>query len=145
MPAQIKELIDSLRSPEFESGDLGEKYEEFRRLTLSKQRSVIAALTALLYVICAGLDAAIAPEGLKAQMLFVHLLLMPSVLVVTGALLYWPRYYRYGTFALVVAPIIASVGNVVLVSQMPEPEIWYTEIYLILFWILLWPEQLMLC
>ena len=65
----------------------------------------------------------------------VHVYLVPFILLLIALLAHFRVRYYLMTFLLVIAPIIASVGNMIIISKFDGYTTYQTELYLIIFWV----------
>jgi hypothetical protein len=77
----------------------------------------------------------IAPPEAKSLMIFVHLVLMPFLLFSVSILAFLKIYPSFILLVHSVGPVVAAVGNIVILSNLEGYSIYFTEIYLIILWI----------
>ena len=120
----------------FNSNDIimQKKFKDWIRPIQLKQISAISFLTGLLYLLFAFVDYLISPENLLPLMYLVHIIVMPSILFAISILAYLKRNYTFMVLLLFIAPIVASTGNIIIVSYLNDYPIYSSEIYAILFW-----------
>ncbi|WP_373004578.1 sensor histidine kinase [Sulfurimonas sp.] len=119
----------------FKDAKMQKKFDRWREPLQLKQIYVISILTASLYIIMSFADRVIAPKETMSLMVFVHLWAVPSVLLVISLLTYLKKYKIFMINLLIVAPLIAAIGNIIIVSNFHGYSIYSNEIYLIVFWI----------
>lgn len=118
----------------FENDDVAQKYTDWKQSSRYAQISAATLLTSLLYVIYAILDSYIAPADVLPTMRLVHLFLLAPVLLLISLLAFWKSSYTIITNLLIVAPVFAACGNLLIVDQLNEYTTYLTELYLIIFW-----------
>lgn len=115
---------------------LEQEYHEWKLPSRRMQIRFISLLTGLLYMLAFQIDKYIVSgEALDLMMLF-HLYLLPVILFTISILSFWKKFYNKMIFILVIAPMIATVGNLLIVTTLVNYTIYLTEIYLIIFWTL---------
>jgi two-component sensor histidine kinase len=119
----------------FKDKNTQKKFDEWREQSQLKQIYVISILTAFLYIVMSFADRVIAPIETKSLMVFVHLFAVPSALLVISLLAHLKKYKSFMINLLIVAPLIAAIGNIIIVSNFHGYSIYSNEIYLIVFWI----------
>ncbi|WP_345977857.1 GGDEF domain-containing protein [Sulfurimonas sp. HSL3-7] len=111
--------------------------EEFNTWLASLNRlqiSAVSFLTGTLYVIYSLLDHYVAPPQMVPMMTTIHLYLIAPVLFLISLLSFSKKLPELAVTLLLLAPIGASVGNLVIVANVDNPATYLTELYLILFW-----------
>lgn len=111
--------------------------EEFNAWIASLNRlqiSAVSFLTGTLYVIYSFLDHYVAPPEIVPMMSTIHLYLIAPVLFLISLLSYLKKLPEMTTILLLLAPIGAAVGNLIIVANVENPATYLTELYLILFW-----------
>jgi len=119
----------------FEDKKMQKKFDRWREPLQLRQIYVISILTAILYIIMSFVDMNIAPKQAINMMVNVHLFMVPTILLVIAILAFFKKHYSLMTILLIIAPIIAAVGNILIVSNFQGYSIYSNEIYLIIFWI----------
>ncbi len=119
----------------FNDAETQTRYAKWMHKTKLLQIRYINALTAILYIIATIVDNLIAPEALKALMTTVHLYLLPPLLFFIAFLSFKPKLSQVMITLLILAPIIAIAGNLLIVSHLDAKALRLTEVYLILFWV----------
>ena len=111
------------------------RYE--RWITKSKllQIRAISALTAILYLVASFTDHLIAPPETLGTMTLFHLYIMPPFLLLISLLSRKKRFTSLVQTLLMIAPMIAVLGNLLVTSTLEHPAMRLTEIYLIIFWV----------
>jgi diguanylate cyclase (GGDEF)-like protein len=135
MTNRQKGFIFDFMIPRFSCEKMEQEYKEWQQGFKSRQISAIAVLTGTMYVLYSLLDRAVAPVGLAPQMMAIHLYFIAPSLFLAGFLLFFKKTYPLGELLLFFAPIGAVVGNMIIISQLEDPAIYQTEIYLIIFWV----------
>ena len=94
----------------------------------------ISLLTGVLYIVATYVDYQIAPKELLPLMSIVHLYILPPLLFLITYLTFKPKLHQIMVPLLLIAPIVAVLGNLVIVAQVEQPPLRLTEVYLIIFW-----------
>lgn len=113
------------------------KQQDFREWVAESYRLQIAAvafLTAILYMVFGGINVLFVDKKVLETMLAVHLYLLPPLLFVISLLAYKGLYGRLMRALLFAASVIAAAAQTYIVIQMPNPGLYLTEVYLIIFW-----------
>ncbi|WP_373001017.1 GGDEF domain-containing protein [Sulfurimonas sp.] len=125
----------STNSFAFKDSQTQERFNEWRRPSRLKQISAISILTASLYLIFAYVTKSFIPADILPLATLVHVYLVPSILIVIALLAYFKIRYLLMTFLLIIAPIVAATGNMLIVSEFEGYTTYQTELYLIIFWV----------
>lgn len=112
-----------------------QKFEQWLTVTKERQVRSITFLTGLLYMLAAVLDHLVAPSRLLPLMTIIHLYLLPPLLFLISLLTLDRRFANLTLILLMLAPIIAALGNLIITVGIERPSMRLTEIYLIIFWI----------
>jgi hypothetical protein len=96
-----------------------------------------SALAALLYIIFAVLDKLTLPAEYVNIAWIAHLLVNALFLIITSALSFLPRINHKLTLLMVLAPIIATISNIIICSNLEVFSIYHAEYYMIILWIFL--------
>lgn len=112
-----------------------QKYDQWMAKSKQTQIRAVSALTGLLYIVAYIADNLVAPKELIPLMTVIHLYIMPPFLFLISFLTFKKELSNLTTVLLILAPIAAAIGNLVIVSGIERPSMRMTEIYLILFWI----------
>jgi len=99
------------------------------------QIRAVSAFTGLLYIVAFIADNLVAPKELIPLMTIVHFYIMPPFLFTITFLTFTKKLSKLTLGLLFFSPIVAAVGNLVIIADLNDPSMRLTEIYLILFWI----------
>ena len=99
------------------------------------QIRAVSAFTGLLYIVAFIADNLVAPKELIPLMTIVHFYIMPPFLFTITLLTFTKELSKLTLGLLFFSPIVAAVGNLVIIADLNDPSMRLTEIYLILFWI----------
>ena len=119
----------------FKEKHLQEGFNEWQKSSNLKQISAISTVTALLYIVASYINRIYVPADILPLMIFVHLYLIPSILFVIAILAYLKKRSCFMHSLLIAAPIIAAIGNILIVSKYNGYTIHQAELYLSIFWI----------
>ncbi|EDZ63517.1 protein containing GGDEF domain [Sulfurimonas gotlandica GD1] len=119
----------------FKDSQTQERFNEWRRPSRLKHISAISILTASLYLIFAYITRSFIPADILPLATLVHVYLVPSILILIALLAYFKIRYFLMTFLLIIAPIVAAIGNMLIVSEFEGYTTYQTELYLIIFWV----------
>jgi len=120
---------------DFKDAKTKQRYENWTQTSKLLQIRYIAVLTGLLYIIASIVDHIIAPKNILPLMTTFHLYILPPFLFLIFFLSFKPRAIKVMVILLILAPIIATIGNLIIVSNIELQALRLTEVYLILFWI----------
>jgi len=112
------------------------QYHEWKMPSIRMQVRIISLLTAFLYLIAYQVDLVIAPQNVMPLMKAFHLYIVPIVLVTISILSFYPRCYDKMMYILISAPVIASIGNFLIVTKLESYSVYTVEFYLSIFWTL---------
>lgn len=135
MREQKEHLLSFTNLCGFENKAVERKYIQWKQSARYAQISAATLLTSFLYVIYAVIDHYIAPEDVSGMMTGVHLYLIAPILLLIGLLAFWRTNYLLITILLMGAPIVAAIGNLLIVNDLVDYQTYLTEDYLIIFWI----------
>lgn len=119
----------------FKDKEIEKKYILQKETSHCIQVFSTALLTSFLYIIYSQLDKVVAPTEVLPTMTDVHLYTMSPILFIISLLAYLRKSYILITVLLILAPVLAALGNLLILSKMPENTTYLTENYLIIFWI----------
>jgi len=119
----------------FKDKKLSIKYHEWSKEARRQQISVVMFLTATLYIIASQIERFIAPVDVLPLMITIHLILIPSMLLFISFLAYNKKNSLYISILVILAPIVATIGNMLVVSQLEYPVTYLTADYLTIFWV----------
>lgn len=119
----------------FENKAIERKYIQWKQSARYAQISAATLLTSFLYVVYAILDHYVAPAESLTMMTTVHLYLIAPILLVISLLAFWRTNYNLITIMLMAAPILAAMGNLLIINDLQDYKTYLTEDYLIIFWI----------
>jgi len=145
-----KLLNDIALSPviDFNDTQTQKSYERWMRKSKLLQVRSISALTAILYIVAATTDHLIAPPEILSQLTLFHLYILPPFLLLIFLLSFKKQFTLLTQLLLMTAPVIATVGNLLVTTHLEHPAMRLTEIYLIIFWVFtvsglrLWPATI---
>ncbi|MGB5965468.1 MAG: GGDEF domain-containing protein [Sulfurimonadaceae bacterium] len=112
-----------------------QKFDHWMERSKLIQIRYVSALTGLLYIVYSQLDSLVAPSEALALMTTIHLYILPPILFLISLLTFKKDLYKLSIFLVIIAPIVAVVGNLTIVANLENPAVYMTEIYLIIFWI----------
>ena len=135
MQAQKKDLAFYLNPLFYESKEIKQKYNEWYAAAKIIQIRAISILTALLYIIYSQIDVAIVTSSVLPVMTLMHLYVLPLSLFIIVALTFSNTYHRLMVLLLAVAPIVAAIGNLYIISRTNAFTVYLPELYLIVIWV----------
>jgi len=112
-----------------------QKFDQWMIRSSLLQIRLITALTSLLYIIYALINSIKVSSDVLPLMLTIHLYILPPLLFLISLMTFKKDFHKLTIFLLIIAPIIAAIGNLFITSKMEDPTLYMTELYLILFWI----------
>lgn len=128
-------IIPCHHNIDFEDKAVQQKFDLWMSSSKQLQIRAVSLLTGLLYIVAFIADNLVAPKELIPLMTVVHFYIMPPYLFLISLLTFKKELQNFNLVLLFLSPIVAAVGNLVIVSQIPDPSMRLTEIYLSLFWI----------
>lgn len=111
------------------------KYLFWNRPLVQEKLFASTLLAAFLYIVYAQLDRYFAPLELRDTMSMLHMYVMAPLLSFISLLGYLKKSYFLTTFLLVLTPLLATIVNLYIVTNIEAPLVYLTEVYLIVFWI----------
>ena len=120
---------------DFQDKATQQKFDEWMSKSRQVQIRAVSAFTGLLYIVAYIADNLVAPKELLPLMTVVHLFIMPPYLFLISLLTFKKEVSNLTIALLALSPIVAAIGNLVIVSGIDDPSMRLTEIYLSLFWI----------
>ncbi len=133
---------------DFNDTQTQKSYERWMRKSKLLQVRSISALTAVLYIVAATTDHLIAPPEILSQLTLFHLYILPPFLLLIFLLSFKKQFTFLTQLLLMTAPVVATVGNLLVTTHLEHPAMRLTEIYLIIFWVFtvsglrLWPATI---
>lgn len=115
--------------------EINEKYNKSIRSFTLLQMRIITILTGILYIIYSQVDLHVLPPNIMNLFSSTHLYLVAPIPFLISFLTYFPKYYKYTVFLLMLAPIYATVVNLFLITNLESFTTYMTEVYLIIFWV----------
>lgn len=110
-------------------------FNEWRAVAQLKQVVFITVLTAFLYLLFSSLHQFIVPHKFIQLMTLWHMLIIPLMLLFVAILAYMKKFCFLMTSFLIIAPIVAAIANIYIVSKFEGYTTYQTELYLIIFWV----------
>jgi len=112
-----------------------QKFDLWMAKSKLTQIRAVSAFTGLLYIVAYIADNLVAPKELIPLMTIVHFYIMPPFLFTISLLTFTKKLSKFTLGLLFFSPIVAAIGNLVIIADLKDPSMRLTEIYLILFWI----------
>lgn len=112
-----------------------QKFDQWISASKQTQIRAVSALTGLLYLVAYIADTLVAPPELLPMMTVFHFYVLPLFLFVITLMTFKKELMHLTTFLLILAPIVAAIGTLVIIAGIERPAMRLTEVYLILFWI----------
>ena len=120
---------------DFQDKATKEKFDQWMIKSNLLQIRLVSALTGLLYMIAALINSLVVSSDILPLMITVHLYIMPPFLFLISLMTFKKDLYRLFIFLLIIAPVVATIGNLFITSKLGDPALYMTELYLIIFWI----------
>ncbi len=130
---RLQNHIDPLKG---ESLQTKKAFQHWYNEAKVSQIRYISFLTAALYLLYARLDQSVAPAQVQATMVIIHGYLLPLLLLVIGAMSFFPFLHSMMRKTLTVAPIGAAGANLYLAIGSGNFFLYAPELYLIIVWTL---------
>ena len=134
MAIHKKDVLLYLNPLYFEDEEVKRKFNKWYEPQKTIQIRAVTILTALLYLIYSQINQNFAPSSIQPLMALVHLYSLPSGLLFIAILTFWDRLLRITNILLAVAPIMAALANLLIISKIDKFHIYLPEIYLIVIW-----------
>ena len=119
----------------FKNESMEEEYTQWIQPSRRVQIRAISILTAVLYIIYSQIDKVVLPSDTILLATVVHLYIIPPILFLISILSFFEKFYNKLIYLLIMAPIGATIGNLILISNLENFTMYLTEIYLIIFWV----------
>lgn len=124
----------SLLSAKLANKEIKDKYNKSIQAFTLIQIRIITILTGLLYIVYSQIDQYVLPSNIMNMASSLHLYIIAPFGFLISFLTFFPKYYKYMIYLLVLGPIFATLINLMLVRNLESFTIYMTEIYLIIFW-----------
>ena len=135
MSYQRNHTISTPPAIDFQDKETKENFDLWMIKSNLLQIRLVSALTGILYMIAALINSLIVTNDILPLMITIHLYVMPPFLFFISLMTFKKDLYRLFIFLLIIAPIVATVGNLFITSKLDDPALYMTELYLIIFWI----------
>ncbi len=119
----------------FKDKETQQKFDVWMSKSRQTQIRAVTAVTGLLYIIAYITDVFVAPKEILTLLTVMHLMILPPYLFLISLATFKKEISKLTIFLLALSPIVAAIGNLIIVSGLENPSMRLTEIYLILFWI----------
>lgn len=113
---------------------LKQSYSEWNIRDNQIQIAIVTFITAILYVIYSFLDRHLLQGDLLSYATTLHLYVLPPILLFISISAFFKKYCNFIRVFLLVSPILAAIGNLLLVVNLPSLSSYHSEVYLIIFW-----------
>ena len=127
--------MKSLLSAKLINKETNDKYNKSIQAFTLIQIRIITLLTGLLYIVYSQIDQYVLPSNIMNIASSIHLYLIAPFPIFISILTFFPKYYKYMIYLLIIAPVFAAVANLFLIRNLESFTIYMTEIYLIIFWV----------
>ncbi|MBA3025847.1 MAG: GGDEF domain-containing protein [Sulfurimonas sp.] len=119
----------------FEDREISNHYHDWYRHAKQGHITAVSALTAVLYLLYYQLNRLVAPQELMSYMMIIELCLLPLALFTISYLSAKKINYNFMIALLMLAPVVAATGNMLIVGRLEVPQTYLTEVYLIIVWV----------
>lgn len=133
--ASVARNADSAVFSGFPDRSLEAEFRDWLAPERLRQIAAVAALTALLYVLNAGMNYYVVPPHLFLRMVILRAALVPPLLLLISGLAFRTRRYRLVTVLLMLSPVVASTASFYVYAEVSRMTTQLTELYLMLLWI----------
>ncbi len=113
---------------------LEERYISWQKSYKYKQIFAASILTAILYIMAYIIEFNIVHTDALGMMKIFHLYIIPPSLLFIAYLAYKNYFYTFVNTLLLLAPLVAYFGNIVITKSLENPTVYFSEIYLIIIW-----------
>ncbi|MBD3789412.1 MAG: hypothetical protein IE885_03420 [Campylobacterales bacterium] len=136
----FQNILDYLDPLRHETNAVKNDFKEWDKTSQVLQIRSITLLTASLYIIYAGMDHEILVDEALSFATFMHLYFLPILLSLIAIISFSQKLYKPMIGLLMLAPVIANIGNLYLNTMLRTgsehlSEIYLPEIYLSMIWI----------
>ena len=131
---RVENLLSYLNPLHLQGTKTKQEFNNWYEFSKLFQIRAITILTAILYIIYSQIDVTIAPKSLLPLMTFIHFYMLPLSLFFISSLTLGSRFNRLTNFLLIVAPIGAVMGNLLIEINVNNPSPYLSELYLIIIW-----------
>ncbi len=133
--ASVARKADSAVFSGFPDRSLEAEFRDWLAPERLRQISAVAALTALLYLLNAGMNYYVEPPWMFARMVVLRALLVPPMLLLISGLAFRTQRYRLVTGLLMLSPVVAAAISFYVYAEITRMTTQLTELYLMLLWI----------
>jgi diguanylate cyclase (GGDEF)-like protein len=126
-------MKESLFSRILINKEINDRYNNSVKAFTLIQIRIITILTGILYIIYSQIDQYVLPSNIINTASSIHLYLIAPFGFFISFLTFFPKYYKQVIFLLILAPVLATVVNLMLIGNLVHLQ-YMTEIYLIIFW-----------
>lgn len=120
----------------FYDKNLEEEYADWREPSRRIQIRIISFLTGVLYLLYYQVDRVVADDEALSIMFLFHLCLLPAIAFTISIFSFWKNLYNQMIFLLIIAPMLAAIGNLLIVTSVENYVVYFPGLYLIVFWAL---------
>lgn len=135
MSYKHKHTLPTAGTINFQDKATQKKFDQWMIKSNLLQIRLVTALTGFLYMILALMNSLVVSSDILPLMITVHLYIMPPFLFLISLMTFKKDLYRIFIFLLIIAPVVATLGNLLITSKLEDPALYMTELYLIIFWI----------
>lgn len=119
----------------FKDSEISKNYHEWYIHTKQGHITAVSALSAILYILYYQVNRLVTSPELTSYMMIIELCLIPLFLFTISYLSAKQINNNFMTTLLILVPIGAALGNMLIISKMELPQTYLTEIYLLIIWI----------
>jgi diguanylate cyclase (GGDEF)-like protein len=119
----------------FEDQEISKNYHDWYKHAKQKQVTVVAIFTAVLYLLYYQINKLVMPHEFISYTVIFQLCLLPLTLLIIAYLSAKKSNYNFTTALLMLVPIGAAFGNTLIISKLEVPQIYLSEIYIMIIWI----------
>jgi PAS domain S-box-containing protein len=125
----------SLLTPfSFEDRALERQYNEWKKPSVLLKIRAVSAVTGLLFIVYALLNKIVEHSEFLTLTTTIHLYFIAPSLFVISMLTFWKKLYPFIIFLLLMAPISAAIGILLIAAKIEPSSTYLIEIYFILMW-----------
>lgn len=110
-------------------------YVEFFKVSMIIQTRLVTLLTSCMYIVYSIIDLKVLPQSISSEASFFHLFVIAPILAFISILTFRKDFYSWGVYFLMLSPILAGIGNFIIVINAPNNIGYLVETYLIIFWL----------
>jgi len=119
----------------FSDDRLEKNFIRSRAATNCRRMALGLMLPVVLYLLLGMVDYLVQGKGIESIPIIVRIFFDIPMLLIFAAISFFHLSFRLSTFITSLAPILAAIGNFLIVANVDNPTVYMIEIYMIVFWV----------